>query len=516
MDFRELSPAAQRLSGLLQSNNSQSSEQSEKFNVSGVASDVYFAYEKLRNAADYSHQHLLLRSAIERFLKRDLTLKHGSRPKKLAKDLLTELTNARYFANDSIPTTALTQINQFIADYVSFFHTATNSVGVTPQTAARWTYQILSVAIERILQPQPTNDSLIGFAFNHYAEAIERKNFAELSEDDFNIAVFCASMRSIFNSDQATTMSVWLSLTLKSGTSIQDFVKACEQVDKWFDAPQTNKLGRIINRYGAPVRSINEVVQSNPEITLNNSRDFMQLLEETVVTQYSITQNKLQKSVKRAVIFIFLTKLLTGIAIEIPYDLFIFGKIAYIPFAITMLVPIIYMLSAIFSLRRPDSRNTQTILNYVERIIYKTDNPIVYRQRARVNPRWRTWFNVVYALIAFAVLGFVIWGLIQAGFHIIHAVMFFLFLSGASLLRFRIMQSARELEVIDRHQSVFAALADFLYLPFIQLGQVLSDKYRQINLAAFLLDLAIELPLKTSLRTLRNWADFLRDKREEI
>ncbi|HSE29261.1 MAG TPA: hypothetical protein VLA77_01605 [Candidatus Saccharimonadales bacterium] len=517
MDSQELSPIARRLDILLaqaQQKSNLSTAAGENLHVSGLAGDVYFAYEKLRNAADYSQQHLILRSAIERFLRRNLNLKTGAHPKKIAKDLVIELTNARYFSNDSIAIKTLTEINRFVAEYTHFYNSAQNLVG--HQSASRWTYQILSVALERLLDPQYITDPFIDFAYNHYLQAIDARVFDGLTPEQVRIAVYCATMRALFNSDQATTLSVWLSIGADKNKRIDDFIAACQQIDEWFDTPQTNKIGRLINRYGAPQRSIKETLQNNLSLDLHNRPKFLSALEETILGLYNSTQQKLQKSIKRAVIFIFITKLLVGIAIEIPYDLLVMGHIAYIPLAITLIVPIIYMVSAIYSIKKPDGRNTMGIINYAQRIIYNTDNPVTYRLRARVGRKKRTWFNAIYAVIAVASLTLVGWLLAKVGFHIVHAVIFFMFMSGTSLLRFRIIQSARELEIVDRPQTVFAALADFLYLPFIQLGQFLSDKYRQVNLVAFLLDLAIELPLKTILATLRSWVDFLRDKREEI
>jgi hypothetical protein len=57
---------------------------------------------------------------------------------------------------------------------------------------------------------------------------------------------------------------------------------------------------------------------------------------------------------------------------------------------------------------------------------------------------------------------------------------------------------------------------DFLSSPFVRLGHWLSDKYSKANIVTFVLDLAIELPLKSSLRFVRQWIGFMRDKQEEL
>ena len=57
-------------------------------------------------------------------------------------------------------------------------------------------------------------------------------------------------------------------------------------------------------------------------------------------------------------------------------------------------------------------------------------------------------------------------------------------------------------------------IADFFYTPFIKLGEWLSARYRKINVLTTILDLLIEMPLKTTLRILQEWVRFMRDKRE--
>ena len=59
-------------------------------------------------------------------------------------------------------------------------------------------------------------------------------------------------------------------------------------------------------------------------------------------------------------------------------------------------------------------------------------------------------------------------------------------------------------------------LRDFLYMPFILLGQWVSEKYKKVNIVALALDTIIELPLKTVLRLIRQWAEFINEKKDEI
>ena len=74
----------------------------------------------------------------------------------------------------------------------------------------------------------------------------------------------------------------------------------------------------------------------------------------------------------------------------------------------------------------------------------------------------------------------------------------------------------REVELLTKQQSILSILRDFFYLPFIAVGQWISSKYSRMNIIAFTLDMAIELPLKTILRLIRQWTRFLNEKHEEM
>jgi hypothetical protein len=102
------------------------------------------------------------------------------------------------------------------------------------------------------------------------------------------------------------------------------------------------------------------------------------------------------------------------------------------------------------------------------------------------------------------------------GFNAMQMVIFFVFFSATSFLGFRLSAMVRDLELIPRRAGLLGSLQDFFYLPFVTLGQWLSRKYSQINIVARFLDVAVELPLKSVLRLLQQWMNFLREQHENL
>jgi hypothetical protein len=125
-------------------------------------------------------------------------------------------------------------------------------------------------------------------------------------------------------------------------------------------------------------------------------------------------------------------------------------------------------------------------------------------------------YNAAYAIFFLVVFGGVSWFLLSIGFSFLHLFIFFFFFSTASFLGFRLSGMVRELEVVESRQSGVTVVRDFLYMPFVVVGRWISEKYSKMNVVATFLDMAIELPLKTVLRLVRQWSAFISSKKDEL
>ena len=153
--------------------------------------------------------------------------------------------------------------------------------------------------------------------------------------------------------------------------------------------------------------------------------------------------------------------------------------------------------------------------HYAENMLYNNQDQI----RLYAKPKEKKYsfgFSIAYILMFLTVFGFVSYLLDIIGFNIVQGIIFFIFLAAASFLGFRMSKTVRELEIITEKPSFFMTLRDFLFTPFTFLGKWLSEKYQKINVVALVLDIVIEMPLKTVLRLLRQWTGFLDEKKDQI
>src|ERR1700748_2931776 len=100
MQTLPLSPHARRLVGQLEAADHLPKPAGHSYHVASLGSGFYFAYEQLRNVAEYREHHLLLRSAIQRYLTRHMRLENFE---PVGADMVTELTQSGYLKNDTIP-----------------------------------------------------------------------------------------------------------------------------------------------------------------------------------------------------------------------------------------------------------------------------------------------------------------------------------------------------------------------------------------------------------------------------
>lgn len=515
-----LSAHAKRLVAQLDAADRQPKPSGQTYHVASLGSGFYFAYEQLRNVAEYREHHLLLRSAIQRYLERYVRLDHFE---PTAADLVTELTQSGYLKNNTVPLTTVEQADATLAGLSDVFERLRKH-RVHREDAADWLYQFASVQIENLIAPDPRNHVLMQFAYEHYFYCIDRSatGVAKISDHHYRIALFCAVQRALFKSDLATTRYYCVSLSLPDLPSqpIEHVIELNRTIDRLYQGAPTNRLFRLINRYGAPLRIMRDLVLEGSSFSqaFANRGETLSRVRSICAQNYEATRKSLGSRILKTIFFIFLTKTLIGVSLEVPYDLFISGAISWRPLIINILFPVAYMIMIGSRISTPSRQNTEVIADYIDRILYDGAGvPVVYKPRKRVTSKaLNATFTFIYVVLFFAMMALLLWGLQQLQFNLVNGIIFFLFLSAVSFLGLRLRGQAHELSMLDERHSVMQTLTDTLTAPFVRVGHWLSDKYAKANIVTAILDTAIEMPIKTSLRLLRQWVGFMRDKQEEL
>lgn len=484
----------------------------EKVHVVGGGGTIIAAYEQFRNAAEYTEEHLLLQRAIRRYYKRLFLPQDRSQLAHSAEDLIVELTLAGYLANDSIPHTHLETIDQLAVLY----YDAHTQLHATPQFKEAWTLDVLAVRVEDILHTSTEEGVFAQLCFDHFLSTIDMSTLTKgTSASDAEPALFVAIHRALLRSGDATIRAALLERYNQTPKTLDTYTAVNRLIDTLFESDITDKLLRIVNRRGAPLRVFRRLLTDQEDIDklLLSKANFLSSFEAQTQKEYESIAHRINRGIVKSVIFLVITKFIIGLAIEVPYDYAVHGGIIFLPLLINLLFPPIYMILLRLTLVLPGYANTAALIDRIDAIFYGQPAQYVARRRGG---RFGIAFNIVYAAIIIGVFGLVSWWLISLGFSLVHLLIFFIFLSTASFLGFRLSRMVRDIEVVDADHNGITFLRDLLYMPFVIVGRWISEKYAKVNIVATVLDLVIELPLKTVLRLVRQWGAFISSKKDEL
>ncbi len=489
----------------------------EKIHVVGAGGMVTAAYEQLRNAAEYADEHLLLQKAIKRFYRRTFLTQSAEFIAKSANELVTELTFAGYIPNDSVTEAMTRRINQLAVEYHHVYLQIQTSRNVSNLRGETWAIDVFSVEVSQIFRPQPQLEAFAQFAFDHFKNSFDFSGiFTGTVPADVEPALYVAVHRALLKSDLAMIRTALLHRYKQSPSDFAGYCRVNAEINKLFDSDTTELLVRIVDRQGAPLRIVERMLERRKDLPelLNHKTRFLNAFESQIQSEYSTINKRINRGIIKSVFFLIITKFLVGIAIEVPYDLWVRGHIFWLPLIVNLFFPPVYMVFLRATLALPSNANTVKLVAQADTMFYGSNTPQLYRLPKST---FGAVYNFAYALFFIVVFGGVSWLLVHyAQFEMVHLVIFFVFLSGASFLGFRLSRMIRELESVDSQQNSLTVLRDFLYMPFVVVGRWMSEKYAQVNFVSMILDMVIELPLKTVLRMIRQWSAFISSKKDQL
>lgn len=494
-----------------------SDERAEKVHIVGAGGTVTAAYEQLRNAAEYTEENLLLQRAIGRFYRRLFLTRDEKQIKRGGEELAIELTLAGYIPNDTIPEQLVEDINRLSTEYYAAYRKLETTRGVTRTEVEAWTLNVLAAKVESLFNDPWKDYALIQTAFDYFLTRVkEDPRFSTLG-NELETTLLIALYRALLKADEAV---IRLELLHRRQEPIDSptYIESNRTIDALFASSATDSVYHYIDRRGAPFRILRRMIMTNDDIVqlLQNKETFLNAFQAQIDTEYAGVNRRINNGIIKSVIFLIITKFLIGIAIEVPYDNVVYGEIAWTPLLINLLFPPIYMILLRATLTLPSQANTVRLTNQIERILFTSGNEKQLRRRSS-DRRFGLAYNIVYGLLFVVIFGGVaFWLWSSFDFAPLHLVIFFIFLSAASFLGFRLSRMIRELESVESQQNGITVLRDFLYMPFVVVGRWMSDKYAKVNIVAMALDMAIELPLKTVLRLLRQWSAFISSKKDEL
>lgn len=497
----------------------------ETIHVPTVGSKLSTAYEQLRNASEYAEDNLLRQRAVRRYLKRTLSFHDHIRTSQFAEELVTELTQAEYLPNDHTTKGDIKAISDHIKRYYNAYW---QYVKIEPSSKKRqqfqeWVLDVLSVRCEQVLQSNLRQLSFAHFAFTYLQPQLDIPKLIRAGEKidpaDHTIILYIAIQRAILKADTASVRAALLDSYRQDIGLIHNFEAFNAKFDHLSDSKTVAYVSRIVSRNGATLRMVySGFYTQDAPITLQalQSEDSLDYhLRQHIEQEYSALDKRLDKGIIRSIAFLLITKSIIGLGVELPYDIMVEGHIIWLPLLLNLFFPAVFIAVSRLTLSTPTGRNTDTIVQHVTSMLYDGGAHQTYAIRVpKSSPS--AIFNIMYAVMFILIFSGLSYVLYRLQFNLVQGIIFFVFLSTASFLAFRLSNQIREIEAIHLSQGSLALIRDILYMPFIYVGQQISYRYSRVNIVANVLDILIELPLKTILRLVRQWTLFLNAKKDEL
>jgi hypothetical protein len=257
---------------------------------------------------------------------------------------------------------------------------------------------------------------------------------------------------------------------------------------------------------------------SEAQKKLENPSVLENLIKETYGKRVIKLREKLNRAALYSTISIFITKIVSALAVEIPFDIYITQAFSYQTLGINIIFPPFLMFVLVKTIRPPKKGNLQKVIMEVIKITYETKKKDVYvaKKPAKRGIILNSIIIFFYLLGFLGSFGIIIWGLQSLNFGILSMAIFLLFLTMISYTGIKIRQRAKELIIQEEQETFLGMIFDFFSLPIIRVGRWISSQWQKHNAVIIIFNSLIDMPFQLFIEFLEQWRYFLKEKKDEI
>lgn len=552
-----LTPGAKRLLKTLYQSKRKSlgDDEAAKISVSELISKMAFYYEKIRNSVDYREEFLLRKGAIVRILKRLMLIEGGitghqeSDAVKLAQSLLIELIRAGYLANNTLPETKIEEFAGILDRYISLRKKAISKIVAEKSFANKKFKRLQDETNARTL----VTNWILGMAASEIEENLSQNNDQDaFVEEMFTVLSRSVALPSDLPFDEDLPIQLYLSISRTflglNDNDVLSYVLLRYYYPEWAKADETlvahiadnlsdlylattsqlnhplkPQITRIAEQYTVYFMILKDVLEENPEGVYNDIVDdpksFPRKIKTACEKRYNKAKSKLWRSALRSIIYIFLTKSVFVVLLEVPAIKFFGEQVNNFSLALNISFPAVLLFVAVALTKLPSEANTEKIVKGIDEIMFEEKTrkqAIILRQPARRGLAINVIFTIIYTATFVLTFGLVVWFLQKIQFSWVSIIIFLFFLTFAGFFAIRIKRGVKSLVVVAPKENIFTFLWSFFYIPVISTGKWLSGKFASINIFVFVLDFIIEAPFKVFVAVAEEWTKYIRERRENI
>jgi len=521
-----------------QSENQEKKTDEEKIKTSQAISRISFYYEKVRNLIDYQEEYLHRKYAIARIIKRFIVVEglvKADDARTMAKNLLIELIRGGYLPNDEIPQSKAYQIEEVLDKYLVLIDRLGLGDFVSiPRSGidGDFVLGIMASEIENKLEDRDVSQAVISSLYDYLITIIDAPEELLSDKGELYLQIYLSVHRNFLNYDEDMLNLLLLNFyqeNWKDSTrrEVEEIVRKLPQtaveMKKHLEHPLAKQIDKIVNAYAVYYRVLLRMINSNPvgvyQQIKKDSLNFSVAVRATYKQIYENARKKLWNSGVNSVVYIFITKSIFVVLLEIPLIKFFGESLNAFALIVNVFFPASLMFLVIATIKVSSKENDQRIVDGVEEIVYerkRRESPYILKKATERSPAITFFFWIFYVLTYFFSFGLIVFVLGEFGFNWVSILIFLFFLAFVSFFSIRIRRNVRKLVVVDGKEGVINFLFNFFFIPFVSVGKWLSAKFNRLNVFVILMDFFLEAPFKFFLELTEQWTDYVKEKREEM
>lgn len=478
--------------------------------INDVVSAVAGGYEKLRYLLEFREEHTVRRAAIERILRRRLMLEgkefDGAR-------LARELVEGKYLDVSHTTEQFAEESSRIVARFEAL-------ASLSGDEYRRKLLSLAATEIEYSLSrlPSAIDASVVDAMYKTLRPHTESEGY---SSQETDTQLFCACRRSVLNADdESLSYALWLAYVPQWRNAGEDISVLAQAVPgilssirrdvkhslQWLIVPR-------IKRESISFRIVRNYLLEHPHADLENEGKLDDYAREFLGQVYTTERERIKKSGIRAVLYLFLTKFLVALAVEVPYEYFVLGGLNYVP----LVTNILFHPALLFGLTRNvgqlSEENTEAVVADLHELLYAghVRELTVRDGYGSLTPL----FALLYLLLMLGVFGGIVGVLQVLSFNIVGGALFLFFLSLVLFFAFRIRTRASRWVVLQQ-RGVVALVMNALIAPIVRVGRYLSRTFSSVNVFVLFMDFILETPFKMMLNFSHHFLIYLREKANEV
>lgn len=513
--------------------------------VDEIATKVASFYEKVRGIIDWKEEHLIRRTATERVLKRRLLGGAASlgivmdvKTEKVAEPLVTELIRGGHYLNNKIPKSKLVDVQKTLEKYAYILkHSPLSKNGSRAGLKRKvnfynWLLEIAACEIEEILDPPRKQNLMMEFMSKMINKKIVLNPEKMISEEDKMIQIYIAVHKTLYHLD-APIISYHLlkhrypEWFANNEESVVELSGKIPQIWEGLEKDLSHRLGNyfygICEKYDTLYLILGDVLNSlekTPEEITKNVFDSAEL-EKLTDKFYRLRYSTLKKRLFRMAIYSTLSVLVAGAVslfiVEVPLAKLLYGRFNGLAIFVDIMLPTAVTFILVAMIRMPKEANLIRVKEEMQKIVFRQKVEDTYE--IKVSGK-RNIFVQVF-VIGLYVLGTAVslwgtyrlfaWAKIPITSLYIDTLNVAMLVFAAIIIRGR----AKELVVEDK-PTFWEFLIDTLSIPIGKIGQWLSNKWKEYNIASVFFTILIDIPFVTVLEFVEGWSTFIKEKKAEI